>query len=249
MADPPPEALRLFVNRLLLRSRLSEEEQAAILALPTRQEEVLAGDDLVVPGEKTGHSCLIAAGLMSRFDTMRDGRRQIVAFYLPGDMCDLHSVAVPTSGWGLEALTRSTVLLIPHEALRELVADPNLALAFWRDTTADGSILAKWVGNLGRKQAIPRLAHLLCEMGVRTEKAGLGTRADFQLPITQSQLADAAGLTPVHLNRTLKALKAEGVTFTGKRVAIADWDRIAAMAEFDPIYLLLPAYEGAENRR
>jgi CRP-like cAMP-binding protein len=249
MADPPPEALRLFLDRLLLRSPLSEEEQAAILALPTRQQEVAPGEDLVVPGEETVCSCLVAAGLMSRFDTMRDGRRQIVAFYLPGDMCDLHSVAVPTSGWGLEALTRSIVLLIPHDSLRKLVADPNMALAFWRDTTADGSILAKWVGNLGRKQAIPRLAHLFCEMGVRTEKAGLGTRTDFQLPITQAQLADAAGLTPVHLNRTLKALKAEGVTFTGRRVGIADWNRISAMAEFDPAYLLLPTHEGAENRQ
>lgn len=240
MAAPPSDPLRLFVDRLLLRSPLSEEEQAAILALPAEQHEVLLGEDLVVPGEKTQHSCLVAAGMMSRFDAMRDGRRQIVSFYLPGDMCDLHSVAVPTSGWGLQALTPMTVLLIPHEALRVLVANPNLALAFWRDTTADGSILAKWIGNLGRKQAIPRLAHLFCEMGVRSEKAGLGSRSDFQLPITQAQLADAAGLTPVHLNRTLKALKAEGVTFIGKRVSIAEWERIAAMAEFDPAYLLLP---------
>lgn len=240
MATSPPDALRLFLDRLLLRSPLDDGEQAAILALPTRRKDVPIGEDVIVPGEETDHACLVAAGLMSRFDAMRDGRRQIVAFYLPGDMCDLHSVAVPTSGWGLEALTPASVLFVPHEALRNLVVDPAIALAFWRDTTADGSILAKWVGNLGRKQAIPRLAHLFCEMGVRTEKAGLGAKTDFQLPVTQAQLADAAGLTPVHLNRTLKALREEGVTFTGRRVSIADWDRIASMAEFDPAYLLLP---------
>jgi CRP-like cAMP-binding protein len=147
---------------------------------------------------------------------------------------------VPTSGWGLEALAGSTLVFVPHAALREAAGDPTIALAFWRDTVTDGSVLAKWAANLGRKQAMPRLAHLFCEMGLRMERVGLGTRSEYDLPVTQAQLADAVGLTSVHLNRTLKALRAKGVTFSGKRVRIADWSGLTQLAEFDPVYLLLP---------
>jgi CRP-like cAMP-binding protein len=240
MADFRRDGLEMFLNRLLRRSRLTDDEQAAILGLSGRAEKVAAGRDVIVPGESTDQSCLVVKGLMSRFDVLLDGRRQTVALHIPGDMCDLHSVPVPTSGWGLEALTPSTLVFIPHEELRALIRDPGLALAFWRDTTVDGSILAKWVANLGRKQAAPRLAHLFCEIGVRMEQAGLGARSEFTLPMTQTQLADVVGLTSVHLNRTLKALAPRGVTFARKTVKIEDWNALAHMAEFDPAYLLLP---------
>jgi CRP-like cAMP-binding protein len=233
----------MFLRRLMRRSVLSGSEQHAIRSLSGKVEKIAAGRDVVVPGEHTDHACLVVSGLMSRFDVLLDGRRQTVALYFPGEMCDLHSVPVPTSGWGLEALTPSTLLLVPHDELRALIRDPNLALALWRDTVVDASILAKWVANLGRKQAAPRLAHLFCEIGVRMEQAGLGSRTDFTLPMTQAQLSDVAGLTSVHLNRTLKALAHDGVTFAKTTVRIADWRALAEMAEFDPAYLLLPPSE------
>lgn len=232
-------ALDLFLQRLLLRSVLSNEQREAIRALPRRDASVAPGRDIVRPGETADHACLVVEGLVSRFDMLLDGRRQTVALYIPGDMCDLHSVPVPMSGWGLEALTPTQVLFVPHDAMRELVKDPDLALAFWRDTTVDASILAKWVANLGRKNAPPRVAHLLCELGVRMEQAGIGSRTAFPLPMTQAQLADVVGLTPVHLNRTLKALAVEGVALSRGAVRIADWPALAQMAEFDPTYLLL----------
>jgi CRP-like cAMP-binding protein len=240
MADARRDGLEMFLARLQRRSLLSDDEQAAIRALSGRVEKVPTGRDVIVPGESTGEACLVVKGLMSRFDVLLDGRRQTVALYIPGEMCDLHSVPVPTSGWGLEALTPSTLLFVPHEELRALIRDPAMALALWRDTTVDGSILAKWVANLGRKQAAPRLAHLFCEMGVRMEQAGLGSRGEFSLPMTQTQLADVVGLTSVHLNRTLKALAPRGVSFARKTVTIEDWKALAHMAEFDPAYLLLP---------
>ncbi len=161
------DALALFVDRLVLRSALSEEQHAAILSLPGRIQKVPSCHEIILPGQHTDHSCLIVSGLGARFDMMADGRRQIVAFHLPGDMCDLHSVPAPTSGWGLEALSGSTLLLLPHAGLRKMAQDPGLAMAFWRDTVTDGSILAKWAANVGRKQAVPRLAHLFCEIGIR----------------------------------------------------------------------------------
>jgi len=238
----PQHALGLFVERLLLRSPLSDEEQAAIRSLPGRIARVPACHEIILPGQHTDHSCMIVSGLGARFDMMADGRRQIVAFHLPGDMCDLHSVPAPTSGWGLEALSGATLLCIPHSALRKVAQDPAIAMAFWRDTVTDGSILAKWAANLGRKQAVPRLAHPFCEMGIRMEQVGLGSRTAYELPATQAQLAAALGLTSVHLNRTLKTLRDEGVNFSGKKVRIEDWDSLTHLAEFDPAYPLLPGH-------
>lgn len=234
-------ALQRFLARLLSRSRLSGEEQQALLSLNCRQAQVPARIDIVSPGETVDSACLIARGLAARFDQMRNGQRQIVAFHIPGDMCDLHSVVAPTAAWGIVALTACAVSYIPHRSLSELAQRyPAIALAFWRDGTADGSILAKWVGNLGRQDARARLAHVLCEMGVRMEQAGLGTRTSYLFGATQDQLADALGLTAVHVNRTLQRLRGEGVVAThSHRVEILDWERLADIAEFDPAYLLL----------
>lgn len=127
------------------------------------------------PDQITSHACRIVKGLAGRFDQMRDGRRQTTALHIAGDMCDLDSVVQPKASWSITALTHVRVLFVPHQALLEAAFEnPGLAIAFWRDSTADGSMLAKWIGNLGRKDAAARLAHLFCEMGLRMEVAGLG---------------------------------------------------------------------------
>jgi CRP-like cAMP-binding protein len=234
-------ALQRFLARLLSRSLLTAEEQRAILELPCRTSKVQARRDIVSPGETVDHACLVGKGIVARFDQMRDGQRQIAAFYIAGDMCDLHSVVAPVAGWGMSAMTASTLLFVPHASLRELVVRyPAIALAFWRDSTADASILAKWVGNLGRQDARARLAHLLCEFGTRFERAELGTRTCFMLDLTQEQIADAQGLTAVHVNRTIQRLRGEGVITTLNRtVEVSDWKRLVDIADFDPTYLLL----------
>jgi CRP-like cAMP-binding protein len=235
-------ALEMFLARLLRRSALTGEEHKAILQLPCRAVQVRARTDIVSPGETVDHACLVGKGMVGRFDQMRDGKRQIVAFHIPGDMCDLHSVVAPTAAWGMAALTHSTVIHVPHQDLRRLAFDfPQVALAFWRDGTADASILAKWVGNLGRQDARARVAHVLCELGTRMEAAGLAIgRTCFTLDITQEQLADAVGLTPVHVNRTMQGLRRTDLIATsGRTVNVKDWDGLAEAAEFDPGYLLL----------
>ena len=234
-------ALEKFVQRLLTRSTLSEEEHRAILGLHCRVLPVRARIDLVSPGQHVDYACLVGGGLAARFDQMRNGQRQLTAFYIQGDMCDLHSVVAPTAAWGITALTEATILQVPHAALCRVIDEfPNVALAFWRDGTADASIIAKWVGNLGRQDARARLAHLLCEFGMRMEQAGLGTRNSFELRITQEQMADALGLTPVHVNRTLQRLRAEGlVVYQAQRIEVNDWNALVDAAEFDPSYLLL----------
>ena len=149
--------LRRFLDRLLRRSSLFEAEQRGILNLPSHASQVAAHRDIVSPGQRVDHACLVVDGLAARFDQMRDGQRQITALHIPGDMCDLQSVVAPTAAWGIAALTTTTVLHIPHRDLRALATShPAIALAFWRDTTADASVLAKWLGNLGRRDARAR---------------------------------------------------------------------------------------------
>lgn len=239
--DTETSPVALFLKRLLLRSALTPDEQRAILGLAGDRQRYRAHSDIVSPGEHVDSACLVSQGLVARFDQMLDGNRQITSFYIPGDMCDLHSVVVPRASWSITVLSQATVIHIPHRRLRELCLDyPAIALAFWRDGTADASLFAKWVGNLGRKDAKARIAHILCEMGMRMEAAGLGSRTAYDLPATQQQLADAAGLTPVHVNRTLQDIRAQGLlSFVNGRVEVRSWERLAEVAEFDPGYLIL----------
>ena len=230
-----------FLRRLLLRSPLSAEEQRAVLNLSGQRCVIDSCRDIVTPGQTVDHACLVVTGLAGRFDLDAEGHRQITAFHLPGDMCDLHSVPAPQPGWGICALVPMTILRIPHAELRALVSRYNaLALALWRDSVVDASILAKWLAIFAHKSAQARLAHLLCEMGIRMETVGLGSKTHFQFEATQEQLADTVGLTTVHMNRTLQALRKDGLVECVERVIdIPDWPRLAEIANFDPAYLLL----------
>lgn len=235
------EALGLFLNRLLLRSPLDEEERAAILALPGEADLVDVEHDFVRPGDKVAHSCLVVNGLVARFAQIANGTRSIVALHIPGDMADLHSVVAPQVTWALHALCPTTILRVPHRAVRSL-ADryPALALAFWRDCVVDLNVLAQWTVNIARKDSLARVAHLFCEMYDRYRANGLNDGDSFPFPITQTDFADAVGLTPVHLNRVLKRLKDEGLLVKElSRVVIRDPARLPLAAEFDPAYLQL----------
>lgn len=232
-------ALQLFLNRLLDRSTLDPEEQGAILSLQGRPSQVRANADIVSPGQTTEHACLVVTGLIGRFGQLVDGRRQITALHLAGDMCDLHSVVFPKVGWSLQAVSTTTLLLVPHKELRRVAhAYPNIAEAFWRDCVVDASILSQWVVNVGRRNARMRMSHFLCEMGVRVEQTGLGTRDRFELPATQAQLAECLGLTPVHVNRVLRSLTRDGlISMKRDQVNILDWKALRKVGEFDGGYL------------
>jgi CRP-like cAMP-binding protein len=234
-------ALQPFLKRLASRSILIDEEKRAVLGLNGQVKEVAAHVDFVRQGEKVDHSCLVIKGLVGRFGQSRSGTRQITCLYIPGDMADLPSVVGPKSSWGLTALTRTTVLRISHAHLRRIAAQHSgIAEAFWRDCVAEGSIFSEWVVNVGRRDARTRLAHLFCEMAIRSEHAGRGSRASFPLPITQEGLGDATGLTSVHVNRTLKDLRTEAIVeHQSGIVTVPDWTQLVSVGDFDPAFMLL----------
>jgi CRP-like cAMP-binding protein len=231
--------LKLFLNRLTSRSALTGEEQQAILDLPCHGEQVGPNRDLVRRGDRSSHACLLVAGLVGRFGQNKEGGRQITAIHIPGDMPDLYSVVLPEVPASLQALSVVTILRIPHTAIRIVAARyPAIAEAVWRDCAVDAVILSQWVANMGRKDAKGRLAHLLCEMATRLDAAGTGQEVNFPFAVTQANLADATGMTPVHLNRTIKALRNECLADIRKSsVHVHDWTRLVAAADFDASYL------------
>lgn len=239
MKQTARSALQLFLNRMCNRSMLTGEETEAMLNLPGRVLAMPARTDIVRLGETTDHACLIVDGLAGRFAQVIDGRRQITALHIPGDMCDLHSVVTPRVSWALQTLGPATIMRIPHRALRQIARDfPTLAEAFWRDCSVDASILSQWVVNVGRRDARSRVAFLLCEMALRMETAGLGSRANFRLEATQMQIGDATGLTAVHVNRVYQLLRSSGaLTIRGPEIRILDWQALVDIADFDPDYL------------
>ena len=234
-------ALQLLVKRLETRSVLTDEEVDALLGLNGQTKQVAAHVDVVGLSEQVDHSCLVVDGLIGRFGQSRTGARQITCLHLPGDMADLSSVVSPKSGWALKSLTSTTLLLIPHADLRRLAAKySGVAEAFWRDCVADGSIFSEWVVNVGRRNALSRLAHLFCEIATRCEHAGLGDRRTFPLPITQTGLADATGMTSVHVNRVLRELRTRSIVeLRGGIVRICDWEQLVSVGDFDAGFLLL----------
>ena len=230
-----------FVRRLLSRSVLDADEQQALLGLSGQVSQMRPNQEFVTAGETVDHACLVTHGLAARRAPVGDGRCGSSAFYIPGDMCDLDSMACPTIASALFALTATTIVRVPHDQLRRLVnAYPRIALAFLRDTAAEASIRAEWQCNLTRKPARARMAHLICELGVRMELAALGARHSFWLDVVGQHLADALGITTVHVSRTLGSLRSSGFLRTNaRRIIIDDWSGLARLGRFDPNYLLV----------
>lgn len=237
---PQPSALALWTRRLLLRSDLSNEICAAIAALPAVQLSYDSGRDIVRLGELTTGACLIVSGIAGKFHQDSDGLRQVSAVFIAGDMADLHSVPLPKCSAALTALGPTKVVRVPHDAIRALARRyPAFAEACWRDCTVDAQVASEWVFALGRFSAKARLAHFLCEMGLRFERVG-GRQMEYALPLTQGFLGEILGLTSVHINRTFRELReAEAVEMRGRTVHILDWHALAAIGQFDPRYLHL----------
>jgi CRP-like cAMP-binding protein len=238
MSSSDTPNLQLFLSRLTARSVLTEEERQAILDLPTRASQVQANRDFVRIGEKVDHCCLIVDGIMGRFGQTFEGARQVTALHIPGDMADLHSIVRPVGTSAIQALSTTTVLHISHADLRKVAARyEGVAEAFWRDCMVDAAVLSQWVVNVGRRDAKTRMAHLFCEVAVRVGDDRT-PQLNYSFPLTQTHLGDATGLSSVHVNRTLKALReAKLVLVQDREVRILDWERLARLGEFDAGYL------------
>jgi CRP-like cAMP-binding protein len=236
-----PSALSPLVRKLERWQELDAADREALLALPHVVQKVEAGRYIVREGDRPGHACLLVSGFAFRQKLTGDGARSISAVHMAGDPVDLQNSLLGTADHSVQTLTQAEVAFIPRQAILDIAfAFPRVGIAMWQNTLVDGSISREWIANVSRRDAPTRIAHLLCEFALRLEDAGLGDRFSYELPMTQEQLADATGLTSVHVNRTLKLLESEGlISRTIRAVAIADWARLERAADFNSTYLHL----------
>lgn len=229
------------LTRLRVRHDIDAAEEAAIRALVSEVREFPADRVLIRAEETLNKSLLLLDGLLCRYKDLGNGQRQIAELHVPGDFADLHSYALKRLDHNVMTLTACMIALVPHVRIRELLtAHPHLADVYWFSTNLDAAIHREWVLSLGRRTAIARMAALFCELQVRLGLVGLADESGFELSINQVELAECLGLTPVHVNRTLKQLREQGImTFRDKRVTIDDWPGLQKVAEFDPFYLYL----------
>jgi CRP-like cAMP-binding protein len=230
-----------LTRKLLWHGELSATERTTLDAMIERTKDIAAGEDLVREGDKPHHSILLLSGFAARYTLVDDGRRQIMAIHVTGDFVDLHSFVLKTMDHSVGALTRSRIALVPHDFLQTVTERlPHLTRLLWLDTLVDASTHREWIVGMGRRSALEQLAHLVCELYVRLEVLGLVDGATYDLPLTQTDLGDALGLSLVHINRTVRELRESGlVTWRGSQITIKDWGRLAALAQFDPTYLHL----------
>ena len=240
-APPGEHPLAPMLRKLEGWAPLTESDREAILALPHSLRTIEAARYVVREGDVSTHACLLRSGFAYRHKLVGDGSRQIVAIHMRGDLVDLQNSLLRLADHSVQALTQIDVALVPRAAIQALVSShPGAAWAMWLDTLVDGSIFREWLANVGRRDARARTAHLLCEFALRQEAAGLGERGAYELPMTQEQLADTLGLTPVHVNRTLKSLESDGLIERHRRaVTIGSWEQLRDVGDFNPAYLHL----------
>ncbi len=228
----------MLIRRLSKSTRLSEHELQDLRTLPVTIRETGKNETISREGDRVDHCILIVEGLLARFLDTRDGKRQILSIFVPGDIPDLQSLHLPTMDHNLCSIVPARVGAIPHRALAALCdRNPRLAAALWRETLIEGSVTRRWVHCLGRLTARQRVAHMLCELYVRLDAVGLAGEP-IRL-MTQQDMADAMGLSFVQINRTLRDLRSEGLITIERRYMTIDLPRLQEVANFDPLYLHL----------
>jgi CRP-like cAMP-binding protein len=228
-----------LARRWSRRSALSDDDRAALLSLPFTRRTFGKDAYIVREGEHATECSVLLQGMAFRQKLLRDGARQIISFHIATEFVDLQNGLLAIADHSVQSLNRAVVAAIPRSAVIELAdARPAIRMAMWIDTLIDSSVFREWVVNVGRRDSRARIAHLLCELVVRLRRTDEGNGDLFDFPVTQEQLADATGLTSVHTNRTLQALRRDGlIQLTGKSLSVLDWDRLCEVGDFDELYL------------
>lgn len=237
---------RETVGDVLLRhfstiGTFSKEDAAALSAIPARTIEVGRHQNVLSLGDKPTAVIVVLKGWLYRHSTNRNGNRQVQGFYMTEDAPCMETLHIAHMDHNLAALTDAKLGLIDHADLRALLdARPQLLHLAWRDTLIMSSVYREWLNRNGRMDAASALAHLFCEVMTRARAAGFSSGKGCPFPATQEVLGEAVAVTSVHVNRTLQLLRQTGlVEFSGGRLVIHDFDRLAELAEFDPQYLHL----------
>ncbi len=229
----------LLIRKLESIGSLSPAERAALRRLESMHVAADPHHDIVREGDSPSAVTLLLQGFLCRYKIVADGKRQIMSFHIPGDIPDLPSLFIRAMDHNVCSLAPSQVAVIPHSAMLALFAEqPQLAYMFWRDTLIDAAVFREWMVGIGRRSAFTRIAHLFCELIVRMQAMGLSSNYSIELPLTQTDIADALGLSTVHVNRTLQEIRAAGlIKFDRGRLVAIDWPGLRQAGEFEQSYL------------
>jgi CRP-like cAMP-binding protein len=230
-----------LVLNLSRHDSLSAEEERILEGVVDRIDSFRSGDDIVLEDSRPSESCLMLSGFSARYHILHDGKRQLTALHLTGDFLDLHSLLLKVMDHGVTALTDCQIARVPHDRLRKITEEqPHLTRLLWLSTVIDAAIHRAWIVAMGRRSAVGQMAHLLCEVFLRLEAVELTDGYSFDFSVTQGEVADMLGRSTVHVNRALQFLRQKEILrWRGPKVTIEDWDRLQAIADFDPTYLSL----------
>lgn len=227
-----------LIAKLATRAPISDEDREALYDLYSDAREMGARRNIIREGDRPDHVHLMIDGWGARYKLLPDGARQITAFLIPGDFCDLHVTILGEMDHGITTLTKSRVAYIPRGKMDALTERPSLAKAFWWATLVDESVLRNWIVNIGRRDAYEAIGHLICELYVRMKNVGLVDDLRYDLPLTQEEIGDALGLTAVHVNRVLQRLRSEDlISFQRGSLIIHDYERLEKASGFNANYL------------
>jgi CRP-like cAMP-binding protein len=232
--------------KLRHRDGISTHEADMLRGAVDRVEELPAGQVLVAPGQPITFATLLIEGFLARYKLLPGqgqgrGQRQITELHVPGDFSDLHGYLLKRLDHHIGALTPVRVAYLPHDRLTRLTErEPHLARLLWLSTLMDAEVQRERILSIGRRSALARVAHLFCELCVRLDVVDAAAGGRFALPVTQMDIADATGLTSVHVNRMLRRLRSDGlVTFRAGVVEVHDLPGLEQAADFDRAYLYL----------
>jgi CRP-like cAMP-binding protein len=241
MASGAKAAFERLVSKLSTIIKLTEHELAALSSLPLLIRDLRPDQDIVRDGDRPSQCCLIVEGLAYRYKIVGQGKRQIFSYHISGDTPDLQSLHLERMDHNVGTLIATRVAFIPHQDVKKLIeTHPRLLAAFWRDGLIDAAVFREWMVGMGRRTALARIAHLLCELFTRYRAVGLSNGYIFPYHLRQTDIGDSLGLSTVHVNRVIQKLKSDTLLeVNGKTITILDWERLQEVAEFDPDYLHL----------
>ena len=228
-----------FISKLRGFAHLNEADVAALASATSRARRVSVRKDLIREGDRPGPVFVMLDGWAFRYKILPNGTRQVLAYLMPGDACDLHVGLLAEMDHSIQTIGPALVATIDRAQMDEIMdRHRNIARAMYLAQLVDEGTMRAWITSMGRRSSIERVAHLMCELYLRARNIGLTNKPEFTLPLSQLLLADSLGMTPVHLNRVLKELRVTGaMTLQRGSLHIVSPDELIRIAGFDENYL------------
>lgn len=228
-----------FIEKLCNFGLLGADAQSELSAATARPRRFGARQDLIREGDRPGPVFVILDGWACRYKILPNGTRQILAFLMPGDCCDLHIGLLAEMDHSIQTVTAATIATIERADMDSIMDRyQSVAKVMYVSQLVDEGTMRAWITSMGRRTSTERVAHLMCELYLRARNIGLTSDDQFAFPLSQVLLADALGMTPVHLNRVLKELRASQALIVGRsKLIVTDPQRLARIAGFDENYL------------